>query len=39
MARAIGLVGHVREELRLPMARGILTRVEEEASSHLRGQP
>jgi len=39
MARAIGLVGHVREELRLPMARGILTRVEEEASSHLRGRP
>jgi citrate synthase len=37
MARAIGLVGHIREELRLPMARGILTRVEEEASSHLRG--
>jgi citrate synthase len=39
MARAIGLVGHVREELRQPMARGILTRVEEEASSHLRGRP
>ena len=37
MARAIGLVGHIREELRLPMARGILSRVEEEASSHLRG--
>src|ERR1051325_3604232 len=39
MARAIGLVGHIREELRMPMARGILNRVEEEASSHLRGQP
>ncbi len=36
MSRAIGLVGHIREELRLPMAREIKTRVEEEASSHLR---
>lgn len=34
MSRAIGLVGHVREELANPMAREITTRVIEEASSH-----
>jgi citrate synthase len=38
MARAIGLVGHIREELRDPMAREIKDRVEEEASAHLRSE-
>ncbi len=37
MARAIGLVGHLREEMRDPMAREIKLRVEEEATAHLRG--
>lgn len=36
-ARAIGLVGHIREELRDPIAREIKTRVEDEALAHLRG--
>lgn len=36
MARAIGLVGHIREELRDPIAREIKERAEEEAVSHLR---
>jgi citrate synthase len=36
MARAIGLVGHIREELRDPMAREIKDRVEEEAIAHVR---
>ena len=36
IARAIGLVGHVREELKNPLAREIKTRTEEEATSHLR---
>jgi hypothetical protein len=36
IARAIGLVGHVREELNNPLAREIKTRTEEEATSHLR---
>ena len=36
IARAIGLVGHVREELKNPLAREIKTRSEEEATSHLR---
>jgi len=38
MARAIGLVGHIREEMREPMAREIKTRAEEEATAHLRGK-
>ncbi len=38
MARAIGLVGHIREELKQPLAREIKDRAEEEASSHLRPQ-
>jgi len=37
MARAIGLVGHIREEMREPMAREIKMRAEEEATRHLRG--
>lgn len=36
IARAIGLVGHIREELKNPLAREIKTRAEEEATSHLR---
>jgi citrate synthase len=36
IARAIGLVGHIREELKYPLAREIKTRTEEEATSHLR---
>jgi citrate synthase len=36
MARAIGLVGHVLEEMREPMAREIKTRAEEEATAHFR---
>ena len=36
MARAVGLVGHILEETREPMAEEIWYRVEEEASAHLR---
>ena len=36
MARAIGLVGHILEEIRQPIAREIWERVEAEASEHLR---
>jgi citrate synthase len=36
ISRAIGLVGHIREELKNPIAREIKTRTEEEATSHLR---
>lgn len=36
MARAIGLVGHIREEMRQPIAREIKTWAEEEATAHLR---
>jgi citrate synthase len=35
MGRAIGLVGHIAEELRNPLARDIWERVEEESSSHV----
>jgi citrate synthase len=34
MARAIGLVGHVQEELQEPLAAEIWTRIDEESSSH-----
>lgn len=37
MARAIGLVGHILEEMREPIAGEIWARVEEEATAHLRG--
>ena len=36
MARAVGLVGHLLEETRQPMAEEIWRRVEEEASQHLK---
>jgi citrate synthase len=36
MARAVGLVGHILEETREPMAAEIWERTEEEASAHLR---
>jgi citrate synthase len=39
MARAIGLVAHLQEELRDPLAPEIWSRVEEEASEHLRAAP
>ncbi len=39
MARAIGLVGHIREELKEPLAREIKERVEEEATSHMSKGP
>lgn len=36
MARAVGLVGHILEEMREPMAQEIWFRSEEEATEHLR---
>lgn len=36
MGRAVGLVGHIAEELRNPLARDIWERTEEEASSHVQ---
>jgi citrate synthase len=36
MARAIGLVGHIREEIAYPIAREIKQRSEDEAIAHLR---
>src|SRR5690349_17640699 len=36
MARALGLVGHILEETRDPMAEEIWRRVDEEASAHLK---
>ena len=36
MARAVGLVGHLLEEARNPMALEVWERIEEEASSHLK---
>jgi citrate synthase len=38
MARAVGLVGHILEEARDPMATEIWERVDEEASAHLKGK-
>lgn len=36
MARAVGLVGHILEESRNPMAIEVWQRIEEEASAHMR---
>jgi len=36
MARAVGLVGHILEEMRQPIAEEVWFRVEEEATAHLR---
>ena len=36
MARAVGLVGHLLEESRQPMAEEVWVRIEEEASRHLK---
>jgi citrate synthase len=36
MARAVGLVGHILEETREPIAEEVWLRIEEEASEHLR---
>jgi citrate synthase len=36
MARAVGLVGHILEETRQPMAEEIWLRTDEEATSHIR---
>jgi len=36
MARAVGLVGHILEETREPMAEELWQRIEEEATAHLK---
>jgi len=36
MARAIGLVAHIQEEIEQPLAAEIWARIEEESSSHIR---
>jgi citrate synthase len=36
MARAIGLVGHLLEESRQPMAEAVWHQIEEQASEHLK---
>ena len=36
MARAIGLVGHIREEMQDPLAYEVKQRAEEEATAHAR---
>jgi len=38
MARAVGLVGHVLEESRRPLARELWHRIENEATAHARGR-
>jgi citrate synthase len=36
MARAVGLVGHILEESRRPLARELWLRTDEEATQHMR---
>jgi len=38
-ARAVGLVGHIIEELKQPMANEIYMRIEHEAGEHLAPKP
>ena len=38
MARAVGLVGHVLEESRQPLAMELWHRTEEEATAHIVGR-
>lgn len=38
MARAIGLIGHILEEQRMPMAQEVWRRVDKEASAHARNK-
>ena len=38
MARAVGLVGHILEESRKPLARELWLRTDREATAHLRGE-
>ena len=38
MARAVGLVGHILEESRRPMAAEVWHRIDAEATAHMRTQ-
>jgi citrate synthase len=39
LARAIGLVGHILEEMRAPLAYEMKSRTEDEATAHMRAAP